>query len=202
VGKSYHQYCPVAHALDVIGERWSLLVVRELLHGPLRYSDLLGRLGSPTNVLATRLRQLEQSGIVAKRRLPPPAASTIYELTEYGRELRPVLHALAHWGARSLGPPSAEAPRCTGWLANALEVALAHRQDTGSVEFRVGDESAWVADGSVRSAAPAEIDAVVEADPPGLYHLLMEGDVSAVQVEGDRSAVERLVAADTIAAAT
>jgi DNA-binding HxlR family transcriptional regulator len=200
VAKSYHQYCPVAHALDLVGERWSLLVARELMHGPLRYSDLIDRLGCPTNVLATRLRQLEQGGVIAKRKLPPPAASTIYELTEYGQGLRPVLHTLAHWGARSLGPPSFDAELCTGWLANALEMGLPARQEDACVEFRVGDESYWLKDGDVWNEPPAEVDAVVEADPQGIYHLLIEGDVDAVQVEGDRSAVERLVAGDSVAA--
>jgi DNA-binding HxlR family transcriptional regulator len=202
MAKSYHQYCPVAHALDLVGERWSLLVVRELVHGPLRYSDLIERLGCPTNVLAARLRQLENGGVVEKRKLPPPAASTIYELTEYGRGLRPVLHALAHWGARSLGPPSGEAELCTGWLANALEVGLPPQRDAACVEFRVGDESYWLKDGEVWTEAPADVDAVVEADPPGIYHLLISADVDAVQVEGDRSAVERLVARDTVVAAS
>jgi DNA-binding HxlR family transcriptional regulator len=200
MGKSYQQYCPVAHALDLIGERWSLLVVRELVHGPLRYSDLIDRLGCPTNVLATRLRQLEHGGVVAKRRLPPPAASTIYELTEYGRDLRPVLHALGHWGARSLGPPPAELPTCAGWLANALELALRQGVFPGCVEFRVGDETAWVARGEVLGEAPAEIDAVVEADPPGLYHLLIDGDLDGVHVEGDRSFVTQLLARPTAVA--
>jgi DNA-binding HxlR family transcriptional regulator len=202
MAKSYHQYCPVAHALDLVGERWSLLVVRELIHGPLRYSDLIERLGCPTNVLATRLRQLEQGSVIARRKLPPPAASTIYELTEYGRELRPVLHTLAHWGARSLGPPSAEAELCTGWLANALEMGLPPHRDEACVEFRVGDEAYWLKDGAVWTEAPAEVDALIEADAPGLYHLLIDGDVDAVQVEGDRSAVERLVARESVAAAT
>jgi DNA-binding HxlR family transcriptional regulator len=202
MAKSYHQYCPVAHALDLVGERWSLLVARELMHGPLRYSDLIERLGCPTNVLATRLRQLEQGGVIARRKLPPPAASTIYELTEYGQGLRPVLHTLAHWGARSLGPPTIDAELCTGWLANALEMGLPARRDEACVEFRVGDESYWLMDGEVWTERPAEIDAVVEADPQGIYHLLIDGDVDAVQVQGDRSAVERLVAGDTVPAAS
>src|SRR5262249_56047799 len=107
MGKSYQQYCPIAHALDLVGERWSLLVVRELLHeGPLRYSDLHAQLeGCGTNILAARLKALEQGGVVRRRRLEPPAASWVYELTEYGRGLRDVLHVLAHWGARSLRPP-------------------------------------------------------------------------------------------------
>lgn len=192
--KRYHQYCPVAHALDLVGERWSLLVVRELVHGPLRYSDLLERLGSPTNVLAARLRKLEEGGVVARRRLPPPAASTIYELTEYGQDLRPVLHALGHWGARSLGPPPAETPTCPGWLANALELALAPGELEHCVEFRVADDVAWIASGDVHTTQPGEVDAVVRTDPPGLYHLLIEGDLTGAEVEGDRVAVEALVA--------
>ena len=108
--RSYNQYCPVAHALDVVGERWSLLIVRELLeHKQLRYSDLHANLvGCGTNILAARLKELERHGVLMRRRLPPPAASTVYELTEYGLELRPVMHMLAHWGARSLGPPTSD----------------------------------------------------------------------------------------------
>ncbi len=84
--KHYDQYCPMAHALSLVGERWSLLIVRELLRGPKRYTDLAGGLpGIGTNILASRLKDLEEGGIVEKRKLPPPAASTVYELTEYGR---------------------------------------------------------------------------------------------------------------------
>ena len=122
--KTYNQYCPIAHALDVVGERWSLLIIRELVeHDQLRYSDLHANLpGCGTNILAARLKELERHGVVRRRRLPPPAASTVYELTEYGQELRPVLHMLAHWGARSLGPPDADTPLEPGWLAGALEM--------------------------------------------------------------------------------
>ena len=105
------QYCPMAHALDIVGERWSLLIVRELLEDDqLRYSDLHARLdGCGTNILAARLKTLEQGGVVRRKQLEPPAASWVYELTEYGRGLREVLHVLAHWGARSLGPPADDA---------------------------------------------------------------------------------------------
>ena len=129
VAKSYDQYCPIAHALDLVGERWSLLVVRELLHeGPLRYSDLHGRLdGCGTNILAARLKALEQGGVVRRRRLDPPAASWVYELTEYGEGLRDVLHVLAHWGARSLGPPASRGDLEAGWLPGALRIALPTR---------------------------------------------------------------------------
>ena len=94
--KRYDAYCPVAHALGLVGERWSLLVILELLHGPKRYTDLVGNLpGIGTNVLASRLRDLEAGGIVRKSVLPPPAASKVYELTDYGRELRPAIRELA-----------------------------------------------------------------------------------------------------------
>jgi DNA-binding HxlR family transcriptional regulator len=107
--RCYGRYCPVSHALDLVGERWALLIVSELMRGPHRYSDLAEALGVGTNILASRLRELEEAGVISKRRLPPPAASQVYELTEYGEQLKPVLHELAHWGARSLGPPSPEA---------------------------------------------------------------------------------------------
>src|SRR5919106_4113536 len=140
VVKSYNQYCPIAHALDVVGERWALLIVRELIeHGQLRYSDLHANLpGCGTNILAARLKDLERHDVVRRRRLPPPAASTIYELTEYGQELRPVLHMLAHWGARSLGPPTADTPLEPGWLAGALEMIFCPTPPDARVEFRVG----------------------------------------------------------------
>src|SRR6058998_509654 len=125
VAKRYDQYCPVAHALDLVGERWALLVVRELMDGPLRYTDLLERLdGCGTNILAARLRRLEAGGVVQKRRLAPPYASTVYELTEYGSGLRLVLHELALWGVRSLGPPPDDAELQEGWLRGALCVGL------------------------------------------------------------------------------
>ena len=101
--KRYDQYCPVAHALELVGERWSLLVVRELLHGPKRYTDLAANLPKiGTNILASRLKDLENCGIVAKRRLPPPAASQVYELTPYGLALKPIMRELA-----VVGPPLA-----------------------------------------------------------------------------------------------
>ena len=110
VAKKYDQYCPMAHALDMVGDRWELLIVRELLAGPKRYTDLADGLpGIGTNILAARLRDLETCGVITKKTLPPPAASRVYELTDYGRELKGVLRELALWGARSLGPPTPEA---------------------------------------------------------------------------------------------
>ena len=104
--KTYNQYCAIAHALDVVGERWSLLVVRNLLIAPQRFSDL--RRGLPdvsTNILTDRLKSLEKYGVIATRYLPPPAASTVYELTEHGRGLTEALAALARWGSATLGKP-------------------------------------------------------------------------------------------------
>jgi DNA-binding HxlR family transcriptional regulator len=104
--RSYDQYCPVARALDVVGERWTLLIVRELLAGPRRYTDLHADLpGVSTDVLANRLKEMEREALVTRRRLPPPAAAYVYELTDRGRELLPVLDALAIWGGPALGEP-------------------------------------------------------------------------------------------------
>jgi len=123
--RRYDQYCPVCHALELVGERWALVIVRELLKGPKRYTDLLaGMSGVGTNVLASRLRELEANGIVEKRRLPPPAASTVYELTDYGRELEEPLYALARWGARSLPPPAKGQDFYPDWGLNAFAALL------------------------------------------------------------------------------
>jgi DNA-binding HxlR family transcriptional regulator len=150
VTKRYDDYCPVAHALGLVGERWALLVVLELFRGPKRYTDLAENLrGIGTNILASRLRDLEAAGVVAKRTLPPPAASKVYELTDYGHELRPVIRELALWGARSLGPPTHEDELFPGWLANALDTVLAPRAPLGRFEFRVGEEVSSLVDGEV-----------------------------------------------------
>lgn len=104
--RSYDQYCAVARALDSVGERWSLLIVRELLGGPRRYTDLHADLpGVSTDILAARLKQLEGEGLVERRRLERPANASVYELTARGHELRPVLEALATWGTPDLGEP-------------------------------------------------------------------------------------------------
>lgn len=196
MGKSYHQYCPVAHALDLVGERWSLLVVRELLEdGPLRYSDLNARLdGCGTNILAARLKALEHGGVVHRRRLEPPAASWVYELTEYGAGLREVLHVLAHWGARSLGPPTSTGGLEAGWLAGALRIALPPAGTSSRVEFRIGDEVASVAGEDIVAGAVPDPDAIVIGDAPGFYGLLVDRDVDAVSIEGDLDAVHAILA--------
>jgi DNA-binding HxlR family transcriptional regulator len=195
--KSYHQYCPIACALDLVGERWSLLIVRELLeNGPLRYSDLHAHLeGCGTNILAARLKDLERGGVLRRRKLPPPAASTVYELTEYGRGLTPVLHHLAHWGAQVMGPPTDDRELEPGWLLHALQIGLAPAAPRARIEFRVGDEIASLADGEVVDGPLEEPEAVVAGSPREFYDLVVERDLDAVEVRGSRTAVRELLAA-------
>jgi len=194
--KRYDQYCPVAHALTLVGERWALLVVLELMRGPKRYTDLVERLpGIGTNILASRLRDLEAAGILARRLLPPPAASRVYELTDYGRELKPVIRELALWGARSLGPPGAADELFPGWLANAIDTVLAPLAPPGRFEFHVGDEVASLVDGEVLSGPVEEPDVVVEGDPDGVYHMFVDQRLDLVDVTGDRRLLETLVQA-------
>lgn len=204
MARSYSQYCPIAHALDLVGERWSLLVVRELQHGPLRYTDLHARLpGASTNVLATRLRELEAGGVVERSRLPAPAAATVYALTDLGAALAPVLRELAHWGARSLGPPAADVELGPGWLERALRTALGDPAPAGRYEIRAADEVACVVDGEVRSGSAEDPEVVLHCDPAGVYHLLVSGVVCEdVRVEGDPDALARLVASAPVHAAT
>jgi DNA-binding HxlR family transcriptional regulator len=197
VAKRYDQYCPMAHALDLVGERWSLLIVRELLHeGPLRYSDLHTHLaGCGTNILAARLKTLEQGGVVRRRRLPPPAASWVYELTEYGEGLREVLHVLAHWGARSLGPPVARDDLEAGWLHGALRIALPSDCSGARLEFRIGEEVASVKGDTVVDGGIEDPDAVIVGDPPGFYRLLVDRELDGVSIEGDVEVVRAMLAA-------
>jgi DNA-binding HxlR family transcriptional regulator len=193
--KHYDQYCPIARALDLVGERWSLLVIRELMHGPKRYTDLAEHLpGIGTNILASRLRDLETAGLVAKRTLPPPAASRVYELTEYGLGLKKAMRELALWGARALGPPTDEDELFPGWLANAVDVVLAPIAPRGRFEFRVRDEIASLVDGEASDGPIDDPDVVVQGDPEGFYYLVVDHDLGRVKIEGDRGLVEQLVA--------
>src|SRR5919202_4202582 len=142
--RTYCDACAAAHALDLVGERWALLVVRELLLGPKRYTDL--RAGLPNaspNVLSQRLGELEDAGIVRRRKLPPPAGSRVYELTDWGRELEETVMSLGRWGARSPVPLS-DAPIAS---ADSVILALRERFDPGAAdglraryELRIGDD--------------------------------------------------------------
>jgi DNA-binding HxlR family transcriptional regulator len=192
--KRYDQYCPVAHALNLVGERWSLLLVLELMHGPKRYTDLAEALpGIGTNILADRLRELEAGGVIAKRKLPPPAASRVYELTDYGRELRPVCRELALWGARSLGPPTDADALFPGWLRNAVDTVLGPIAPPGRFEFHAGDEVASLVDGEAQLGPIDRPDVVVEGDAEALYHMFVDRRLDLVRVHGDRALLERLV---------
>ena len=205
--RSYDDGCAAAHALDLIGERWALLVVRELLLGPKRFTDL--RAGLPNaspNVLAQRLRELEGVGVVRRRKLPPPAASRVYELTEWGLELEPVIISLGHWGARS---PSR--PRDAALGVDSLILSLRTMFDAGAAkgiealyELRLGEEvfRAEVADGRFEIARgnAERPDATIESDAATLGALVYEGGSLAealrsgeVKIEGERSVVERFL---------
>jgi DNA-binding HxlR family transcriptional regulator len=194
--KRYEQYCPMAHALDLVGDRWALLVIRELMHGPKRYTDLVDRLpGIGTNILAARLRGLEQNGVVTRRMLPPPAASKVYELTEYGRGLRPAMRELALWGARSLGPPTEEDELFEGWLANAMDIVMAPLAPAGRFEFRAGDEVASLVDGEVVDGPIDDPDVAVEGEPDGIYSLFVDRCLDGVTIRGDQALLDELLEA-------
>jgi DNA-binding HxlR family transcriptional regulator/putative sterol carrier protein len=170
VGKrSYDQYCTVARALDVVGERWTLLLVRELLTGPKRFKDLLeGLPGIGTNLLAGRLKALEEDGVLRRATLPPPAGSKVYELTPLGRALEPVIVELSRWGSGLLGTPRAEEDLRPAWAAVALRSVFdagAARASREVYEFRIDEEvfHVRVEGGEVeaRQGAAADPDLVV-----------------------------------------
>jgi DNA-binding HxlR family transcriptional regulator len=191
--KVYGHYCPIAHSLGLVGERWTLLVVRELLRGPKRYTDLADHLpGIGTNILALRLKELEAAGIVEKKKLPPPFASTVYELTAAGKELRPVLHELARFGARLMGPPPLDALN-PGWLVDALDLSLSPISPTGRLAFRIGEEEASLVDGVVRPGLVEDPDVFVESDAIGFYHLVVNRQTEGVRIAGDFVVLERLI---------
>lgn len=191
--KAYDQYCPIACSLGVVGERWTLLVVRELMYGAKRYTDLVDELpGIGTNILAARLKELEAVGLIQKRRLPPPAASTVYELTPAGLELRPVLHELARFGARLMGPPPPDALE-PGWLIHALDLSLAPVSPSGTIAFRVGSEEASLVDGVARVGAIDDPDVLVETDATGFYNLVVNRAFDGVRIEGDPDVLELLL---------
>ncbi len=190
--RSYGDRCGIARALDVAGERWALLVVRELMLGPKRFTDLQGglpRIGP--DVLAQRLRELEGAAVVQRRTLPPPAGSRVYELTAWGRELEPVLLALGRWGSRA--PAPAGAPLGVDAFVLALPTLFDGQRAAGvdvTVELRVGADRffATVADGRLdvgRGAAEAA-DAVLEGGPAVLSQVLWHGrDVADAERAGE-----------------
>ena len=129
--RSYNQYCGLAYALDIIGERWTLLIVRELIPGPRRFTDLLDGLpGISTNLLSERLKSLEQQGLLCRRILPPPAGSTVYELTSLGRALENSLIELGKWGSQFV-PSSSEDASLLNVGSYALTLKTFFRPEKG-----------------------------------------------------------------------
>ena len=149
------QFCPVARAVEVLGERWTLLIGRELLIGPQRFSDLLRRLpGISTSVLAARLASLEERGLVMRRVLPPPAPANVYELTEAGGQgLKPLLHQLARFGLRFMDSAAARRPQRAGLAAARTRSLSPHRRHPGPSPSRSGFPTA-----SARSASTSPAD--------------------------------------------
>lgn len=201
--RSYGDPCGVARALDLVGERWALLVVRELLLGPKRFTDLRAGLAHlSADVLSQRLRELEEAGVVQRSKLPPPAGSRVYELTAWGKELEPVVISLGRWGSR--GPfPDTDMPLG----ADALMIALKTLFDPGLasgddelIEIVLGEDRfrARVADGRldiVRGAAE-QSHARIATDPPTLAAVLWHGRSTGnggVEIDGDRKAAERFL---------
>src|SRR6185312_15325483 len=171
--RTYADSCAIARALDVVGERWALLVVRELLLGPQRFTDLRHALpGASSNLLADRLRELHARGVIARRTLPPPAAARVYELTGWGRDLEPIVLALGAWGLR------VPAPEPATLSATSIMLHLRGSLDPGPLVFRVDlDDRAWTVS-SVDGAtvvAPGEPDhaaGAIRTDPRTLNELL------------------------------
>ena len=207
--RSYGDACGIARALDVVGERWALLVVRELLFGPQRFSDLRrGLPGASSNLVADRLRELTARGVVQRRKLAPPAGSWVYELTEWGRELEPVVLGLGRWGSQAPFPPG------HGHLgADSFVLALKTLFDPARVdgaaettyELRLGEHAfeARVHDGrfEVTRGAAGNPDATISSDPGTLEDVLWRGrslpealGSKAIMLDGDRRAAERFLA--------
>jgi DNA-binding HxlR family transcriptional regulator len=205
--RTYGDRCGVARALDIVGERWALLVVRELLLGPKRFTDL--RAGLPhvgPDILAQRLRELEASGIVRRGTLPPPAGSRIYELTERGQQLEPVVLALGRFGSVAPFPPG-QAQIGVDAVVIALKTLFAPGAAEGlraSYELRFGEQhfELQVADGRIEVArgSAQTPDATIETDPGTLATILWHGreldearGSGDIALAGDQQSVARLL---------
>jgi DNA-binding HxlR family transcriptional regulator len=171
--RSYEQYCPLARALDVVGDRWAMLVLRELYLSPKRFTDLQQRLsGVAPNLLSKRLKELEATGLIRRRRLDPPAASTVYELAEKAAGLESAMVELAKWGVQFLGPYRGDEAFELEWLLPMMEEFAdrdAARNVWATYEFHIEGMAFWVdvADGEVSvrpGRAPKSADLSVETD--------------------------------------
>jgi DNA-binding HxlR family transcriptional regulator len=198
--RSYRQFCGVAKALDVVGERWTLLLVRNLLVGGMRYSDLLASLpGITTNLLAQRLKQLQEAGLIELFTTPPPASATLYQLTAAGRELEPVVLALGRFGARYLeAPPHKHEHTNVRWMMVSLmrryrgvkhaATLGVHVGDDHHYVLRLGEQRLEVSEGSASA-----LDAELRCTPAAFRALLMGGagldalvEQGAITIEGQR----------------
>jgi DNA-binding HxlR family transcriptional regulator len=205
--RTYGQYCALARALDVVGDRWTLLLVRELFaQQPCRYTDLrYGLPGIASNLLVERLRELEEEGIVTREAAPPPVATTLFRLTPRGEKLRPVLEALGEWGRPLLESAGADATFRSHWLTLPLELQLRDSTPDAppvTIEVHTAEKPVVVqtVDGDVRvrpGTCPAP-DATVTGDPAVVLGFLLGGlDLAAARkrglvLEGDEGAVRRL----------
>ncbi len=205
--RRYHDACGAAHGLDLIGERWALLVIRELMMGPRRFSDLRKDLcGLSANVLTQRLEGLEASGIVRRRKLPPPASVQVYELTDWGYEIKPVFMVLGRWAARSpLHDPTL--PISAVSIMQSFETMFDPSKAAGAVMrlgFVLGEDRmvVSVAEGVIetRRGDPDEAEVVVRAAPPivaaAVYSKVplaaLEGE-GAMTIDGDRDVFARFI---------
>jgi DNA-binding HxlR family transcriptional regulator/putative sterol carrier protein len=207
--RSYNQYCAVARGLDVIGERWTLLLVRELLLGPKRYGDLLAASpGIGTNLLADRLREMESLGLVERAALPPPAGSTVYRLTASGAELETVVRAIGSWAAHFMGPRRPDEHLAPGAYfialrerfrperARDIHETYEFRVDGRVFEVRVDGGTCTTSEGSAHRPA-----AIFTMSAETLNRIFL-GQVTAakaiaegsVQVAGDKEALKRFQA--------
>jgi DNA-binding HxlR family transcriptional regulator len=202
--RSYNEFCGLARALDVVGERWTLLVVRNLLLGPLRYSDLLrGLPGITTNLLAKRLREMETSGVVERVRVSGAEGGQGYRLTPLGEGLEPVVHALGRWGWNWMGSPAAGDHRNVEWLFVALrrryrggaELTAELVVDGAPYRFALGAEKVEIARGAVahphvrlRAPAMAFVQLFLAGRPE-------DGFPAEIEVEGDEEKARALAAA-------
>ena len=202
--RSYHQYCPIAHSLDIIGERWTLLIIRELLIGPKRFTDILNNLpGIGTNLLTSRLKDLEGEEVIGRRWLPPPAGSTVYELLEKGRGLESVIIELGKWGNLSQTLPNTGDHFRPGWSVLAMHFAFRPEAAAGlneRYEFRIGDEifHASVEGGELNTGQGPVVapDLVITADTYIYSAIAMQRvtlieaiDAGNVQYQGDEGAL-------------
>jgi len=202
----YNQYCPVARAMEVVGGRWTMLIIRELFSGPKRYTDFMDRLpGIGTNMLAARLKELENDKVICKAKLPPPAASTVYELTEFGHMLDPVITNLAKFGLHFLNPPRPRDQYRPSWVVLGLQASFRPEEAKGvdeAYEFRVDGETFHVVveNETVRAAlGPAYKPNIIITAKKREMAMLAAGkeipkkswEQGNISVTGDQSALDR-----------